>query len=72
MGQQQTKEENINYQNYKPNPQINQPINKQPTYNQNPPLNINQPQQPNQGMNTGVNIRPQYVPDNRPKYKGSI
>jgi hypothetical protein len=67
MGQQQTKEENVNYQNYKPNNVI-QTVHR-PSINQNPQYNLVQPNQPI-NPNTGVNIRPQYVPENKPKYKG--
>ena len=72
MGQQQTKEDNMNYQNYKPNPPINQAIPKQTSNNPPQSNNYHQSQNINQGINTGANIRPQYVPDNRPKYKGGI
>jgi hypothetical protein len=72
MGQQQTKEENTNFQNYRQNPNIQQ-VNKQPITNPNPGYNTNAPpQQINQGINPGVNIRPQQVPDYKPKYKGGI
>jgi hypothetical protein len=71
MGQQQTKEDNMNYQNYKPNPPINQHISKQPSNNTVQQTNTyQQPQMINQVIHTGQNIRPQHIPDNRPKYKG--
>jgi hypothetical protein len=73
MGQQQTKEEPTNYQNYKPNQPI-QTNQIKPVIPQNQPnQNINQGYQYGNISSQNQNSRPQYVVDqNKPRYKGGI